>query len=325
MLTVGPINAASPTPLDADGKLDRQSVRRLAKRWMDIGLDGVLILGSMGEGLRLPDAVCEEFLQLALEEAGGRLTIFAGAADLSRERMRARARRYSSLGADCVVVSLPTGTSPAKGIDDVKAVAEACTAPCGYYEVPAVTGTALSLHEILDVLAHPNVQVFKDSSNNVLISQAITAAEYAPAGVKLLDGVEYRTVFSRVLGYHGVLHGGAVLTGRRVRHIWTQALNSTAEALALDRENSLFLGTVYNRFHRPLENIAGQKYALKLLGVFDSERVVVDQFLSEASRQRIADAVVRDHLWLEAVSGAAAAVEGQTNSSAAMETAAQDP
>lgn len=295
--------------MDPDGKLDRQSARRLAKRWIDLGLDGVLILGSMGEGPRLPDSVCEEFLEVALEEAAGQLTIFAGAADLSRERMRARAQRYSAIGADCVVLSVPPGVPSTKAVSDVKTVADACAAPCGYYEVPLVTGTALNLQELLDVLGHPNIHVLKDSSNNALISQAITAPEFAPPRVSLLDGVEYRTVFSVLTGYNGVIHGGAVLTGRRVRTIWTQAQSCTAEALALDRENSLFLGTVYNRFHRPLENVIGQKFALKLLGIFDHETVVIDQTLTEASRRRIAEAVERDRAWLETVSEAGAAAD----------------
>jgi hypothetical protein len=42
-LRIGPINAATPTPLRNDGAFDREAAKRLCHRWTDIGLDGVLI------------------------------------------------------------------------------------------------------------------------------------------------------------------------------------------------------------------------------------------------------------------------------------------
>lgn len=299
MLRIGPINAASPTPLNADGCFDRKSARRLSKHWLDIGLDGVLILGSMGEGSRLSDECREAFVETALEEAGDRITVFASAADLSRERMRERAVRYAGMGVHCVVLCVPPGTAVSKAVADVKAVADSCPVPCAYYEVPANTGITLSLDEILDILSHENIQAMKDSSNNALISQAITSEGYRPRGVPILDGVEYRTAFSFAVGYDGVIHGGAVLTARRVRSIWQKAAEGRIEeAMAMDRENSLFLGTVYNRFSRPLQNVIGQKYALKLLGVLDYETALLDQVLDDGSHRRISEAVEKHRSWL---------------------------
>jgi len=297
---IGPINAASPTPLTPEGCLDQPAARRLARRWIDVGLDGVMILGSMGEGMRLRDSVRDAFVEIATEQAGGEMTIFATAADFSRERMRERALRYSSMGADYIVLCLPPGTSPRKGICDVKAVAEACPIPCAYYDVPENTGVPLVIDEILEIVSSENIRVMKDSSGNSLVAQAITAQEIRPGDLQLLDGTEYRTAYSCALGYDGVLHGGGVLTGTMIRRIWEAALaGRMREAMDLDRSNSLFLGAIYNRLSRPLQNIAGQKYALQLLGVFSHDAVAVDQDLDEASRRRIAAAVERNRSWLE--------------------------
>lgn len=298
-LQIGPINAATPTPLTACGCLDYGSASRLAARWREVGLDGVLLLGSMGEGSLVANQDRVAFLELALAEAGDQLTIFACAADSSRERMREQALQYASMGAPCVVLAIPRGVSVAKGIADVKAVADSCPVPCGYYEVPAATGVALNAQEIACLLSHENIVALKDSSNNPLLSQALTSEHYRLPGVKILDGVEYRTAYSRAMGYDGVLHGGGVLTARRVRAIWEMGCNGhAAEAMELDRDNSLFLGTVYNRFSHPLQNTIGQKYALKLLGILDSEAVLVDQALDESSKTRISAAVEQNRDWL---------------------------
>jgi len=298
-LRVGPINAATPTPLTPDGALDITSAKRLCQRWLNLGLDGVFLLGTMGEGLLLAEEVRATFLELALAEAGSRLTIFAGAADLSRARMRDRALRYARMGAHCIVLCLPPNVAPKTAIADVKAVADACPVPCAYYEIPLNTGTALLLDEIRDILAHGNILVFKDSSGHDLIAQGLTAESLRPKGCSLLDGNEYRTAFSAMLGYDGVLHGGGVLTGRWVRTIWEKTRQGlSAEAMAMDREKALFLGRVYGRFTRPPCPIVGQKYALKLLGVLDHETVVADQQLDDTARARIAAAVQEHHSWL---------------------------
>lgn len=297
-LHIGPINAATPTPLTTGGCLDIRSAKRLARRWIDLQLDGVLLLGNMGEGWLVADRDREAFVEIALAEAGDKLTVFVSAADSSRERMREQALRYVSMGVRCVVLTMPRGVSAKKGIADVKAVAECCPVPCCYYDVPAVTGVPLNLMEVSELLSHGNIVALKDSSNNPLLSQALTAPEYRVPGVAILDGVEYRTAYSRALGYDGVIHGGGVLTGRRVRAIWEKAGNGDAEAAKMDRENSLFLGTVYNRLSRPLQNTIGQKYALKLLGVLDNETVLLDQYLDEASKVRIATAVKQHQEWL---------------------------
>lgn len=296
---IGPINAATPTPLLTDGSLDLASGKKLCRRWLDIGLDGVLILGSMGEGLLLSEEARTAFVELALEQAGDCLSIFASAADRCGDHMYHRALRYAAMGAHAIVLCAPVGTTAEEAVDQVLRVCDACPAACVYYEVPVVTGVTLNAEQISKILAHPNIHGFKDSTNNPLLTQYLTAPSQRKGGVKLLDGVEYRSSFSAALGYDGVIHGGGVITGRRVRCIWSKTqYGLTAEAQELDRANSLFLGSLYNRLAGPVQNIAGQKHALKLMGLFDHDRVLVDQVLDDASRQRIANVLEENRQWI---------------------------
>lgn len=298
-MDLGLVHAATPTPLRPDGSLDTVSAKRLCRRWLELKLDGVLLLGSMGEGPWLPDSVRNAFVELALAEVGDELTLFASAADVSPARMRERARRYAQMGIHCVVLCLPPGLAPASAIREIKAIADSCPVPCAYYDIPALTGTPLVVSEIQDLLSHPNIVACKDSSGNALLAQALTSDPWRPADVTLLDGTEYRVVASAQLGYDGLLHGGGVLTGAWVRQIWDHVQSGRlAEALDADRQKSFCLAAIYNRFHRPLQNTIGQKYALKLLGVLDHETVLIDQALNDADRARIEDAVAthRDRL-----------------------------
>jgi len=298
-LPLGPINAATPTPLMPDGSFDAASAKKLCKRWRDVELDGVFLLGSMGEGPFLSDEVRNAFVKIALQEVGDKMTVLACAGDTSRARMMERALRYASMGAHCVVLFVPPGAPLPKAIDDVLAVADACPVPCAYYEIPANTGTALVVEDLKRVLSHDNIHICKDSSNSALISQALTSEHHRPDNCKLWHGVEYCTVFSHLAGYDGILHGGAVMTGLWMREIWRQLdEGNTAAAQELDRQKSLFLAQVYNRFSRPLQSTVGQKYALKLLGCMDHETVAIPQSLDDASRKRIEAAVAANRKWL---------------------------
>lgn len=289
---IGPINAATVTPLTADGDLDVHSAKNLVRRWIDIGLDGAFILGSMGEGRYLTDQNRDTFIEVCMEEAQGQVVIFASAIDSSRQRMLERAKRCASFGVDYVILGLPDGATPA-AVQDVLAVAEACPVPCGYYEVPAATGRPLMISQVLEIAAHDNISLIKDSSKDALLAQALTSPDLKPADIAVLDGVEYHTAYSAALGYDGVLHGGGALTGKWVRTIWEAVkAGDLDEALALDRAKALFLSAVYNRYSPgPLQTAVGQKHALKILGVLDSDMTAGDQVLNDTDRARIRKAV----------------------------------
>jgi dihydrodipicolinate synthase/N-acetylneuraminate lyase len=201
--------------------------------------------------------------------------------------------------AHCVVITAAQKATAAETVDMVVRLADELPVPCVYYEVPDVTGVLMTPRQIGSILAHSNIYAIKDSSNNALLAQFLTSQEFAPRGAKLLDGVEYGAAYSALQGYDGVLHGGGVLSGRGLRKIWDAVKSEKiAHALELDRMNSLCLAKIYNRINGPVQNIAGQKYALKLMGVFEHEHTLVDQPLAEADRRRIGAVLDENREWL---------------------------
>lgn len=295
-ITPGPVNAAVPTPLGPDGHVDAASVGKLVNRLIGLGLDGAMVLGTMGEGRFLSNADRELMVEKSLEAAGDQLTIYCTVADTSRALMVERTKRYVKLGAHAIVICVPPGRPAAKAIADVKAVADASEVPCAYYDIPENTGVRFVLNEILDILTHDNIVVMKDSSGNDLIAQALPA--YKPDGVSLFHGSEYRVAHTALLGYDGCLHGGGALTGKHVRMIWNAVKEGRVdEAMKMDRENTLCLATIYNRFEPLLQNLLGQKYALHLMGAMDHAFDVEGTTLPDGAKQRVQKAV-EAHPWL---------------------------
>src|SRR6185369_826148 len=97
-----------------------------------IGLDGVLLLGSMGEGMLLDESIRTSFVETALADAGGQLSIFVSVADHTAEQMRERAIRYARMGASCLVLAAPVGISAAEAVKQVLDLCDTSTIPCAY-------------------------------------------------------------------------------------------------------------------------------------------------------------------------------------------------
>ncbi|MHC4874557.1 MAG: dihydrodipicolinate synthase family protein [Planctomycetota bacterium] len=122
-MELGIMHGATPTPIMADGSLDKDGAEKLCKRLIDIDLDGVLLLGTMGEGPYLPDTTRNDLVEYAADKVKGKVTIFTSVADSSRERMIERAKRYEKMGTDIIVICCTPKVSLGKAIADVKAVA----------------------------------------------------------------------------------------------------------------------------------------------------------------------------------------------------------
>ena len=66
------------TPFDEKENVDLESFARVVRFMADIGVDGVTILGVLGESNRLVDSEREELIKAAVEAARGRIPVVVG-------------------------------------------------------------------------------------------------------------------------------------------------------------------------------------------------------------------------------------------------------
>src|SRR5215467_1821506 len=67
------------TPFTRSGALDEASVRRLARRQIDAGIHFLVPCGTTGESPTLTEAERLRVVEIAVEEAGGKVPVLAGA------------------------------------------------------------------------------------------------------------------------------------------------------------------------------------------------------------------------------------------------------
>ncbi|HLA16931.1 MAG TPA: dihydrodipicolinate synthase family protein [Candidatus Limnocylindrales bacterium] len=101
-----------PTPFSSDGSLDEGSLRTLADFVVGTGVDGMTILGVMGEAARLSDHERSVVIGSILEAVGGRIPVCVGTSHAATDRAVAQAREAVAAGAHSIMLAPPTLARP---------------------------------------------------------------------------------------------------------------------------------------------------------------------------------------------------------------------
>jgi 4-hydroxy-tetrahydrodipicolinate synthase len=98
--------AIAPTPFHDDGRIDDNSIDRLADFYTEVGCDGVTVLGILGEAPKL-EASESEAVALRFVKRATRLQVIVGVSAPGFAAMRALARKSMDAGAAAVMIAPP--------------------------------------------------------------------------------------------------------------------------------------------------------------------------------------------------------------------------
>ena len=96
-----------PTPFEADGNVDLQSLRRVVDLYLSAGIDGVTVLGVTGEVARLDDHERAVVLETVVDQVKGRVLVIAGTTADGLRKCIGYTRNAKAAGAAAVMVSPP--------------------------------------------------------------------------------------------------------------------------------------------------------------------------------------------------------------------------
>jgi 4-hydroxy-tetrahydrodipicolinate synthase len=101
-----------PTPFHPDEELDLPSLRTLTDFVVGSGVDGMTILGVLGEGAKLSDRERSAVIDVTLEHAAGRVPVCVTVSAASAYRSVEYAREARAKGAHSVMLSAPPLSRP---------------------------------------------------------------------------------------------------------------------------------------------------------------------------------------------------------------------
>lgn len=166
--------AATPTPFDADGRLDVSVIPAQAAHLRDNGVHGAFVVGTTGEFAAMTtderEQVVEAWARVRPEGFG--LAVHVGATDLAQARQLAA--HAEGNGVDFIASVAPYyGEAPTVDlvVRHLHAVASAAPAtPFCYYHIPSMTGSTHKPSAVLDAAstAIPTLQGVKFTDEDLM-------------------------------------------------------------------------------------------------------------------------------------------------------------
>ena len=204
MARFGKVVTAMVTPFHADGSLNLDGARRLAKWLQDNGNDGLVIAGTTGESPVLTD---DERLSLfaAVIEAVT-IPVIAGTGTNDTAHSIHLTKEASALGAAGILAVTPYYNRPSQvGIEShMRAVAGATKLPVVVYDIPVRTGRKIATPVLLRMAREvSNVVALKDAAGNPAESAVLMSQ--APSGFELYSGDDNMTLPFLSIGGCGVI------------------------------------------------------------------------------------------------------------------------
>jgi len=139
------------TPFDEMENVDLESFVRVVRFMAELGVDGVTILGVLGESNRMVDSEREELIMAAVAAADGRIPVVVGTSHKGTEATRYLSLMAESLGASAVMVTPSKEAVPneERTFEYFRKVAEGITIPIVLQDHPGSTEVHMSTPLIL--------------------------------------------------------------------------------------------------------------------------------------------------------------------------------
>lgn len=157
------------TPFN-QGQVDEKALTHLLEWHIDQGTQGILVLGSTGEGALLTPQERHQVLSLTVTCVNKRIPVIAGCGSVSTSETVGLVRQAETLGVDAALVVTPYYVKPmAEGIfQHFQALSQASSLPLIIYNNPGRAVIDLSVPLLARLATLPTVVGIKDSSIDVI-------------------------------------------------------------------------------------------------------------------------------------------------------------
>jgi dihydrodipicolinate synthase/N-acetylneuraminate lyase len=156
------------TPVTAGGQLDFAALDRLIESQIAGGVEGVLILGTTGEGPCVPQALRRPLIERAVATARKRILVYANVAENSLADAIANAQDFFAAGADAIAALSPYyyPPRPAELTAWFRTLLDAAPGPVVIYNIPLTTHVSIPLDVVGKLVGYPRLVGIKDSEND---------------------------------------------------------------------------------------------------------------------------------------------------------------
>lgn len=258
-----------PTPFHDDETIDAESMVRIIRFMADAGVQGITIVGVLGESNRLLDREREDLIRLAVEAAPEDMAVIVGVSHSGTGAALELAQMAESIGANAVMVAPLKEAVPSEErvFEYFRRIADGIRIPIVAQDHPASTEVHMSVPLLLRLVEEiPRIACLKEE------------APPTPARIGLLlDGMKRRVpVLTGLGGLYGLYDLERGSSGFNTGFAFPEvllALTRAAQAGDWQRANELFTRFLPLIVFEQQPGVAIRKELFRMRGLLDGARV----------------------------------------------------
>jgi 4-hydroxy-tetrahydrodipicolinate synthase len=251
------------TPMQEDGRIDEEGLRRLVDFHAEAGTSAIVAVGTTGESATLDEQEHCAVIRRVVDLAAGRIAVIAGTGANSTTEAISLTRCARQAGADAALLVTPYYNKPTQeGLYlHHKAVAEAVDIPQILYNVPGRTACDMLPETVARLSGLANVVGIKEATGD--LERVGRLRELCGDGFDLFSGDDATGCEFMLRGGHGVISVTANLAPKAMQEM-------CAAALAGEVDRAHELNAALDPLHRLLfieSNPIPVKWALAEMGL----------------------------------------------------------
>ncbi|MEG1080774.1 MAG: 4-hydroxy-tetrahydrodipicolinate synthase [Pseudomonas sp.] len=217
------------TPMDAQGRLDWDSLSKLVDFHLENGTHAIVAVGTTGESATLDVDEHIEVIKAVVKQVNGRIPVIAGTGANSTREAVELTRNAKEAGADACLLVVPYYNKPTQeGLyQHFKHIAEAVDIPQILYNVPGRTSCDMQAETVIRLSSVPNIIGIKEATGDLKRAKAIL--DGVSKDFIVLSGDDPTAVELILLGGKGNISVTANVAPREMADLCEAALEGNAE------------------------------------------------------------------------------------------------
>jgi len=216
------------TPLNEDGSVDYDSLKKLIDWHIDEGTNGIVSVGTTGESATLNVKEHLDVIDFTIKHVGKRIPVIAGTGANATNEAIELSQEAKLKGADYVLLVTPYYNKPNQSglIKHYEEIANKVDIPQILYNVPSRTACDLKPSSVEILSKHQNIIGIKEAVDDFQRIRELINITKISDDFSVFSGDDPTFLESMSLGAHGVISVAANVTPRSISMICRNVLNS---------------------------------------------------------------------------------------------------
>ena len=216
------------TPLNEDGSVDYDSLKKLIDWHIDEGTNGIVSVGTTGESATLNIKEHLDVIDFTIKHVGKRIPVIAGTGANATNEAIELSQEAKLKGADYVLLVTPYYNKPNQNglIRHYEEIASKVDIPQILYNVPSRTACDLRPSSVEILSKHQNIIGIKEAVDDFQRIRELINITQISDDFSVFSGDDPTFLESMSLGAHGVISVAANVIPRSISMICRNVLNS---------------------------------------------------------------------------------------------------